>query len=97
MDHDDPSHVVYISVNSNFETNSLRISYQSMTTPQSTIYYDFESKKKSVVKVEEVLGDFDSKIIPQKRFLLRLKMAQKFLFPSFTAKVTKKTGQHLYY
>ena len=37
----------------------LRFGYESLTTPESTYDYDMETRARTLLKREEVLGDFD--------------------------------------
>ena len=48
-----------ISVNLDFGSEILRYSYSSLTTPSSTYDYDMNSKKKTLLKRTEVIGDFN--------------------------------------
>jgi oligopeptidase B len=48
-----------ISVNPEFDTQTLRFSYSSLTTPNSTYDYDMVTREKVLLKQQEVLGDFD--------------------------------------
>lgn len=46
-------------VNPDFNTHKLRFVYQSMTTPISVFEYDMESRERTLLKEQEVLGGFD--------------------------------------
>lgn len=59
IDFGEDAFLAYTSVNPEFNTNTLRVSYTSMTTPSSTFDYDMNSRKLTVLKEQEVLGDFD--------------------------------------
>lgn len=48
-----------ISINPDFDSKVLRYSYSSLTTPNSTVDYNMETKQKSLMKEQEVVGDFD--------------------------------------
>ncbi len=50
---------VYSSVNPQYDTDVLRISYTSMTTPRSTFDYNMNTKDRELLKQQEVLGSFD--------------------------------------
>jgi len=54
------SYVAYTSTNLEFDTDILRIGYTSLTTPSSTIDYNMETKKKNLLKQQEVVGDFEA-------------------------------------
>ena len=52
----------YSSVNLEISSNKFRYGYSSMTTPNSTVEYDMNSKEKTILKESEVMGgDFDKK------------------------------------
>ena len=57
----------YISSNLDFDTNLLRYGYNSLTTPNSTIEFNMNSKEKSLLKETEILGDFDKNNYESKR------------------------------
>ncbi len=48
-----------VSTNREFDTNILRFSYSSMTTPNSVFDYNMETKERELLKMDKVLGDFD--------------------------------------
>jgi oligopeptidase B len=49
----------YVSVNTEMNTSILRIEYTSLTTPNSTFDYDMKNKNLTLLKQQEVLGEFD--------------------------------------
>jgi len=49
-----------ISTNPEFDTELLRYSYTSLTTPGSVFDYNMNTREKKLLKQQEVLGDFDS-------------------------------------
>ncbi|WP_198931839.1 S9 family peptidase [Labilibacter marinus] len=49
-------YVTYTSTNPEFDTPILRYGYSSLTTPNSTIDYNMDTKSKEVKKVSEVVG-----------------------------------------
>ena len=52
----------YSSVNLEISSNKFRYGYSSMTTPNSTIEYDMNSREKKILKESEVMGgNFDKK------------------------------------
>lgn len=53
---DNETYTAYISTNPDFDTKTLRYSYNSLTTPNSVIDFDMETKAKDVKKEQEVLG-----------------------------------------
>jgi len=56
-----------ISVNPEFDTELLRYSYSSLTTPGSTFDYHMKKREKTLMKQQEVLGDFDPSDYEAKR------------------------------
>ncbi|WP_103068025.1 S9 family peptidase [Aquimarina sediminis] len=53
---DNETYTAYVSTNPDFDTHLLRYSYNSLTTPNSVIDFDMETKEKEVKKEQEVLG-----------------------------------------
>lgn len=49
----------YSAGNPEFDTDILRMGYTSMTTPSSTYDYNMNTKESTLLKQQEVLGDFD--------------------------------------
>jgi len=60
LDFGEPAYSAYISVNPELDTKLLRYTYSSMTTPNSTYDYDMESRQKTLLKQDEILGGFSS-------------------------------------
>lgn len=56
IEFDDEAYSLYSSTNLETNTNKFRYSYSSMTTPNSVIEYDMNSKEKIILKETEVLG-----------------------------------------
>lgn len=52
------AYVAGTSVNLEFDTDELRISYQSMTTPSTTYDYNMRTRNFNLLKQQEVLGGF---------------------------------------
>lgn len=59
LDFGEPAYVAGIGYNPDFNTNILRYSYSSLTTPNSTFDYNMDTKEKTLKKQQEVLGGFD--------------------------------------
>ncbi|HEX9974669.1 MAG TPA: prolyl oligopeptidase family serine peptidase, partial [bacterium] len=59
LDFGEPAYTAYTSINPEFDTDLLRYGYTSMTTPNSTFDYNMKTKEKTLLKQEDVLGDFD--------------------------------------
>ena len=56
----EPAYTMALSVNAEPDTDWLRYSYNSMTTPSSTIEINIKTGEKKVLKQEPVLGGFDA-------------------------------------
>jgi len=56
---DEPAYDAGVGANPDFETNTLRFYYTSMTTPNSTFDYNMDTKAEKLMKEQEVLGEFD--------------------------------------
>ena len=52
-------YTAWISTNLDFDSKVLRFGYSSLTTPVSTFDYHLESREKTLLKQQEVVGDFD--------------------------------------
>jgi oligopeptidase B len=59
LDFGEPAYFASIGQNPEFDTPVLRFGYSSLTTPSSTYDYDMSSRKRTLLKREEVLGGFD--------------------------------------
>lgn len=60
LEFDDPAYLAYPTDNPEIDSSVLRFTYTSMTTPGTTYDYDMESRQKTLLKQQPVLGDFDS-------------------------------------
>lgn len=56
---EEEAYVAYTSKNPEFDTDTLRYSYQSMTTPNSTYDYVISTRERTLLKQQEILGSFD--------------------------------------
>ena len=60
VDFGEEVYVARIAYNPQFDTKLLRYSYSSLTTPNSTFDYQMESYEKTLLKQQEVIGDFNA-------------------------------------
>ena len=68
MDGSEPHHIDFgestwaagASYNPQMDVHILRFAYTSLTTPRSTFAYDMRTRKKELIKQQEVLGGFDA-------------------------------------
>lgn len=56
----DPAYVAYTGTNAEWNTDKLRYGYTSLTTPNSVYEHDLNTRKDTLLKQQEVLGDFDA-------------------------------------
>ncbi len=59
IDFGEAVYVAYPSNNPGYETDKVRISYQSMTTPATVLDYDMQGRSIELLKEQTVLGGFD--------------------------------------
>ena len=59
LDFGEAAYLAYPTSNYEVETNVVRYNYTSLTTPNSTFDYNMDTREKTLLKQEEVLGDFD--------------------------------------
>ena len=67
------AYVAGTSVNPEFDTDILRINYQSMTTPNTTYDYNMKSREKVMLKQQEVLGGFNPEDYRSERIMVKVR------------------------
>jgi oligopeptidase B len=55
---DEPAYVAHLGPNYELDTATVRLAYASLTTPTSVYDYDMRARRSTLLKREEVLGDF---------------------------------------
>jgi oligopeptidase B len=55
----EPDYTMSLGYNPEFDTTTIRFVYQSMVTPSSTFEYDLNTKQRTLLKQQEVLGGYD--------------------------------------
>jgi oligopeptidase B len=73
LDFGEPAYVAGIGYNPDFNTTVLRYGYSSMTTPSSTFDYDMNTKAKTLLKQQEVLGSFDKNNYVSERVFVKVR------------------------
>lgn len=66
----DPAYMAYLSTNPEIETGTLRYGYTSLTTPNSVFDYAMSSRESTLLKQQEVLGDFDPGLYASERVMV---------------------------
>lgn len=87
LDFGEESYYAYGATNAEYDTAIFRYGYTSMTTPNSTYDYDLDSRSKTLLKQQEVLGGYRSEDYQTKR--IEAKAADGTLIP--ISLVYKKT------
>ncbi len=59
LEFEEPAYYAYGSVNLDFDTPLFRYAYTSLTTPSSIYDYDMNTREKTMLKQDEVLGGYD--------------------------------------
>ena len=67
LDFGEETYTAAVNVNPNSNTDVLRYSFSSLTTPNSIIDYNMVTREKKVLKQDEVLGGFDKNNYESKR------------------------------
>ena len=67
IDFDEEVYTVNSNVNLDFDTDIFRFSYTSLTTPYSVFDFNMKTKERTLLKEDEVLGDFDKNNYETKR------------------------------
>ncbi|MBV8985076.1 MAG: S9 family peptidase [Acidimicrobiia bacterium] len=62
IEHPEPVHTVGPGLNPEFETTTLRFHYTSLVTPDQAIDYDLETRTRTVVRQQPVLGGYDASL-----------------------------------
>ena len=77
MKFEEPAYYAGIGYNPEFETDFLRYSYTSMTTPNSTFDYHMVTKEKTLMKEQPVLGGFDKTLYRTERVMVTARDGKK--------------------
>lgn len=63
----EPAYDMFPANNREFETTTLRFSYQSLVTPSSVFDYDMETRQRVLLKQQPVLGGYDPSLYVSER------------------------------
>jgi len=63
----EPAYSASPATNRQWETTTLRFHYQSLVTPGSVFDYDMESRQRTLLKQEEILGGYDPEFYVSRR------------------------------
>ncbi len=87
------AYVAYTTINPEFDTELLRLAYQSMTTPNTTFDYNMKNKEFKQLKQQEVLGGFDPKNYQTERVYVTARDGAKVPVSIVYRKGFKKDGK----
>lgn len=59
IEFDEPAYLAYTTGNPEIETTTLRFGYTSLSTPRAIYDYDMDTRERTLLKQDEVLGAFD--------------------------------------
>ena len=88
----EPAYDANIGSNPSFDTNILRYSYTSLTTPNSTFDYDMNAQTKELKKQQTVLGGFDKENYISERVFVTVRDGAKVPVSIVYRKDTKLDG-----
>lgn len=86
------AYVAYTSTNPEFDTELLRIGYQSLTTPNSIFDYNMRTKERVLLKEQEVLGEFNKDDYQSERIMVTVRDGKKVPVSIVYKKGFKKDG-----
>jgi oligopeptidase B len=94
LDFGEEAYVAYVSTNPEFNTEVLRYGYQSMTTPNSTYDYNMRTRDRTLLKQQEVVGDFDPENYETKRLYVEARDGVEVPITMVYRKGMEKDGQN---
>lgn len=77
VEFEEPAYYAGIGYNPELDTDLLRYTYTSMTTPASTFDYDMKTREKTLLKEQPVLGNFDKSLYTTERYLIPARDGKK--------------------
>ncbi|KPL15213.1 MAG: protease 2 [Bacteroides sp. SM23_62] len=94
LDFGEEVYVARIAINTQFDTKLLRYAYSSLTTPNSTFDYHMESRGKTLLKQQEVIGDFDPANYESRRIYATAKDGSKIPMSMVYRKGMQQDGKN---
>ena len=89
---DSETYTAYVGNNPEFDSDILRYTFNSLTTPSSVIDYNFKTKKRTIQKEQEVLGTFDKNDYTSERVWATVRDGVKVPVSLVYKKGIKKNG-----
>jgi len=97
LDFGEPAYLAYFGNNPEFDTDSLRYGYTSLTTPNSTFDYNMTTHEKILKKQTEVLGGFDKNNYQSERFFVTARDGAKVPVSLVYRKGMERNGKNPLY
>lgn len=94
---EDPAYSISYVPNPDFTSKIIRFSYSSLVRPKEIIDYNMESRKKTVVKKEDILGGYDPKNYTSERIFATANDGTKIPISLVYKKGLKKDGKNPLY
>ena len=92
VDFGEKAYLAYTSTNAELSTETVRLGYQSMTTPSTIFDYNMKTKKLEQRKQTEVVGDFTPSNYQSERFFVKARDGAEIPVSMVYKKGTKKDG-----
>ncbi|HEX9736152.1 MAG TPA: S9 family peptidase [Thermoanaerobaculia bacterium] len=94
LDFGEPAYFAFASDNYDPDARVLRYRYTSLTTPWSTFDYDMETREKTLLKQDEVVGDFDPADYVTERLAAPARDGQQIPVSIVYRRGTARDGSH---
>lgn len=92
MNFDEPVYTAAIGANPEYNSKTLRYTYTSLTTPNSTYDYDLATKEQKLLKQTEIVGGYDAKDYVSERVFATAKDGTKVPIALVYKKGFEKNG-----
>ncbi len=93
LEFEEPVYTANISINRIMETDKLRFSYTSLTTPNSTYEYDMSNRIRTLLKRDEIVGGHDPRQYQSERIWATARDGIEIPISMVYRKGFKKNGQ----
>ncbi|MBL0189978.1 MAG: S9 family peptidase [Saprospiraceae bacterium] len=93
VDFGEEAYTANVSINPEFNSSKLRLSFTSMTTPNSVMEYEVSSRKLTLLKEQEVVGGYDKSMYKSERILVKSRDGKEIPMSIVYRKDFKKNGK----
>ena len=93
LSYSEPVYTAYTTSNAEFNTNTLRYSYTSFVTPNSVFDYDMNTRQRTLLKEQPVLGGYDRSRYVSERVYATAKDGTKIPISLVYRKDVRRNGQ----